>query len=134
MKLNLITYREDRKDFMLAKCQIFIVVFIYLRLLIAEWELKYMEKMELDDYGINKCREALSKSLSQTLKDEKVQGIAIEDGHAFCVKSKTLVIKFALTNISCIPILDQLSEVVRKCFEKHDVKCVSVKNGKKVPR
>lgn len=90
--------------------------------------------MELTDYEINRCREALSKSLSQILKDEKVQGIANDDGHDFCVKSKTLVIKFTLTNISCIPTLDQFSKVVRKCFEKNDVKYVSVKNGKEVSR
>lgn len=119
---------------MLAKCQIFIVVFIYLRVLIAEWELKYKDKMELNDYKMNRCREALSKSLCQTLKDEKVQGIAINNEHDICVKSKNLVIKFTLTNISCIPTLDQLSEVVRKCFEKNNVKYVSVKNGKEVSR
>lgn len=119
---------------MLAKYQIFIVIFIYLRVLIAEWELKYIDKMELNDYKMNKCREALSKSLCQTLKDEKVQGIAIGNEHDFCVKSKTLVIKFTLTKISCIPTLDQLSEVVRKCLEKNNVKYVSVQNGKEVSR
>lgn len=119
---------------MLAMCQKFIVVFIYFWVFIAEWELTYIDKPELNDYKINRCREALSKSLSQTLKDEKVQGIAIDDKHDFCVKSKTLVIKFTLTNISCIPTLDQLSKVVRTCFEKNDVKYVSVKNGKEVSR
>lgn len=111
------------------------MLFLYIfGVLIAEWELKYIDKMELNDYKMNSCREALSKSLCQTLKDEKVHGIAIDNEHDLCVNSENLVIKFTLTNISCIPTLDQLSEVVRKCFEKNNVKYVSVENGKEVSR
>lgn len=108
--------------------------FIYLWVLIAEWELKYKERMEFNDHNRTRCADALSKSLSKTLKNEKLQGIATVDWNDFCVKSRTLEIKFSVTYIFCIPTVEVFSEVVRKCFEKNNLTYISIRNGREVSR
>lgn len=102
--------------------------------MIAEWELRYIERMELNDYNKTRCADALSKSLSKTLKNEKLHGIANVDVNDVCVKSKTLEIKFTVSFIFCIPTVEVFSEVVRKCFEKNNLTHISIKNGKEVSR
>lgn len=116
---------------MLAEISNIYSCFIYLRVLIAEWDI---ERMELNDYNKTRCTDDLSKSLSKTLKNEKVQGIATVDVNDFCVKSRTLEIKFTVTYISCIPTVEVFSEVVRKCFEKNHLQHICIKNGKEVSR
>lgn len=119
---------------MLAEISNIYSCFIYLWILIAEWELKYRERMELSDYNETKRADALSKTLSKTLKNEKLQGIATLDVNDICVKSRTLKIKFTVTNIFCIPTVKDFSKVVRKCFEKNNLTYISIKKGREVSR
>lgn len=119
---------------MLAEISNIYSCFIYLWVLIAEWELKYLERMELNEYNKTKCTDALSKSLSKTLKNEKLQGIANVDVNDVSVKSRTLEIKFTVSYIFCIPTVEVFSEVVSKCFEKNNLTYISIKNGKEVSR
>lgn len=97
----------------------------------TDWELLYMEKYKLTSEEVHRCKTALSNSLNDLLKQENMP-----DVHYDCitVTMKTLEIRFAVRDLTYDPNIDALSIIVKKCFYKHKLNKLSIKNGRVTSR
>lgn len=105
--------------------------FLYCLFLLTEWELARNENVELLPEEKSRCRAALSKSLNEFLKEEKMQDVRYD---CINVTEKSLEITFARMDLSCTPDMVVLSAIVERCFSEHKLSEFIAKNGRVVSR
>lgn len=99
--------------------------------LLIEWELLYKEKHKLTAEEETRCKAALHNDLNNLLKEETMQDVRYD---CITVTETSLEIRFAQNDLSQNPNMDVLSTIVKRCFDKHRLSNLTVKNGKYVSR
>lgn len=98
---------------------------------LTEWELVYNEKYTLFPAEEQECKAALSKSLNDLLKEEEIPAVRYD---YITVTHKTLEIRFVVGDLSYYPNIDALSTIVKRCFNKHKLRSLTVKKGRVASR
>lgn len=104
--------------------------FLYFFILI-EWELLYNERYKLTAEEETRCKAALHNDLNNLLKEETMQDVRYD---CITVTETSLEIRFAVNDLSRSPIMDVLSTIVKRCFDKHSLSNLTVKKGKYISR
>lgn len=96
-----------------------------------EWELLYNERYKLTAEEETRCKAALHNDLNNLLKEETMQDVRYD---CITVTETSLEIRFAVNDLSRSPIMDVLSTIVKRCFDKHSLSNLTVKKGKYISR
>lgn len=99
--------------------------------LLTEWTLLYNKKYKLISEEETKCKAALQHDLNNLLKEETMQDVRYD---CITVTETSLEIRFAVNDLSQSPNMDVLSTIVKRCFDKHRLSNLTVKNGKNISR